>query len=67
MALWDAIIRVLIGATLITLGVELGGVFVIGTFVGIVLILTAITGFCPLYLLTGFSSEEEDKGEKTVW
>ena len=63
MALWDALVRVLIGATLITLGVELGGIFVIATFVGIVLVLTAIVGFCPLYLLTGFSSKMEDKIE----
>ncbi len=64
MALWDAIVRVLVGITLITLGVELGGVFAIATFVGIILILTAITGFCPLYLLTGFSSEVKDKSEE---
>jgi len=66
MALWDAILRVLVGGLLIAVAVELKGIFTIGLVVGLILILTAITGFCPLYKLTGLSSdtEEEDKGQR---
>ncbi|MGB9766202.1 MAG: YgaP family membrane protein, partial [Sulfurihydrogenibium sp.] len=49
MALWDILVRVLVGSILVYFGVEKGGVFMIATFVGLVLLLTAITGFCPLY------------------
>jgi hypothetical protein len=63
MALWDAILRILVGGLLIALSVELKGIFNIGLVVGVILILTAITGFCPLYKITGLSSkgEEEEK------
>ena len=59
MALWDVLVRVLVGTMLVYLGVEKGGVFVVATFVGVVLLLTAITGFCPLYKIAGISSKEE--------
>lgn len=62
MAFWDAVIRVLIGAILIWLGIEKGGVFVIGYFVGLILILTAIISFCPLYKLAGISTKCEGEG-----
>ncbi len=58
MALWDILVRVLVGSILVYFGVEKGGVFMIATFVGLVLLLTAITGFCPLYKITGLSSKE---------
>lgn len=61
MALWDAMVRVVLGFMLLMLGVLKGGIFTIGIFVGIVLILTAITGFCPLYLISGISSKGEEK------
>ena len=54
--LWDALIRVLIGAILVWLGIEKGGVWIIGEVVGLILMFTAIIGFCPLYKLTGVSS-----------
>ena len=57
MALWDAIVRVLIGALLITLAIELKGIFTLALPVGIIILLTAITGFCPLYKLVGYGSE----------
>lgn len=60
MALWDAMVRILIGALLVTLGFLKGGIFVIAMFVGIILILTAITGFCPLYKIAGISSRGEE-------
>lgn len=59
MALWDSMVRVLLGFTLITLGILKGGVFTIAVFIGIILILTAITGFCPLYKISGISSKGE--------
>lgn len=62
MALWDAMVRVLVGGLLVMLGFLKGGVFVIGIFVGVIMILTAITGFCPLYKIAGISS----KGEETT-
>jgi hypothetical protein len=61
MALWDAILRVLVGGLLIAVAVELKGIFNIGLVVGIILILTAITGFCPLYKLAGISSDIEEE------
>ncbi|ACO03958.1 MAG TPA: DUF2892 domain-containing protein [Persephonella sp.] len=63
MAFWDAVVRVLIGIILIFLGIEKGGAWVIGEVVGFVLILTAITTFCPLYTLAGVSSKGEDLKE----
>lgn len=60
MALWDAMVRILVGALLVMLGFLKGGVFVIGIFVGVILILTAITGFCPLYKIAGISSKSEE-------
>jgi uncharacterized membrane protein len=59
MALWDALVRILVGSILVFLGIEKGGVFVIATFVGVVLMLTAITGFCFIYKISGISSKEE--------
>ena len=59
MALWDALVRILVGSILVLFGVEKGGVFIIATFVGVVLILTAITGFCLIYKIAGISSKGE--------
>ncbi|MCX7738682.1 MAG: DUF2892 domain-containing protein [Hydrogenothermaceae bacterium] len=59
MALWDSMVRVLLGLLLITLGILKGGVFTIAVFIGIILTITAITGFCPLYKIAGISSKEE--------
>ncbi len=61
MALWDAIVRILLGSILVLLGVEKGGIFVISTIFGVVLILTAITGFCLIYRIAGISSKGEEK------
>lgn len=60
MALWDAMVRVLVGGLLVMLGFLKGGVFLIGIFVGVIMILTAITGFCPLYKIAGISSKGEE-------
>ncbi|NPA53382.1 MAG: DUF2892 domain-containing protein [Aquificae bacterium] len=61
MAWWDAIIRVLIGSILAWLGMEKGGAWIIAQILGIVLILTAIFGFCPLYKITGISTKEQQE------
>jgi hypothetical protein len=50
----DRIIRVVLGVALI--GLDLGNVIsgwvgIVGLIVGIVLLLTGIVGFCPLYAL----------------
>ncbi len=60
MAFWDSVVRVLIGLILIFLGIEKGGAWVIGEVAGFVLILTAVTTFCPLYRLAGVSSKDEE-------
>ncbi|EDP72977.1 DUF2892 domain-containing protein [Hydrogenivirga sp. 128-5-R1-1] len=56
---WDAVVRVLVGAILIWLGIEKGGTFVIGEIVGFILMLTAIIAFCPLYKIAGISTRCE--------
>ncbi|WP_457622630.1 YgaP family membrane protein [Persephonella sp.] len=63
MAFWDAIVRVLIGLILIYLGIEKGGAWILGEFLGFVLILTAVTTFCPLYTIAGVSSKGENLKE----
>ena len=57
MGLWDAVVRVLVGAILVWLGIEKGGVFIIGEVVGFILMLTSIISLCPLYVITGLSSK----------
>ncbi len=59
MGFWDAVVRVLVGAILIWLGIEKGGVFVIGEVVGFILMFTAIIAFCPLYKIAGISTRCE--------
>ncbi len=59
MAFWDAVVRVLVGAILIWLGIEKGGIFVIAEVVGFILIFTAIFNFCPLYKIAGISTKCE--------
>jgi len=56
---WDAVVRVIVGAILVWLGIEKGGVFEIAKVVGILLIITAIFAFCPLYKLAGISTKCE--------
>lgn len=58
MAFWDVLVRILVGTILVYLGVEKGGVFVVSTFVGVIMLLTAIIGFCPLYKIAGISSKQ---------
>ncbi len=66
MAWWDAILRVILGSILIWLGVEKGGVWIIGEVVGFVLMLTAILNFCPLYKLAGISTADTEEETQTA-
>ncbi|MEJ2634347.1 MAG: DUF2892 domain-containing protein [Calditrichia bacterium] len=62
----DRVIRAIIGAALIVLGLTgvLGGVLAILSYiVGGILILTAITSFCPLYLPFGVDTHKSKSGE----
>ncbi|MCI4458088.1 MAG: DUF2892 domain-containing protein [Thermocrinis sp.] len=53
LATWDKAIRVIIGLILILLAFTKGGLWWILGIIGLVLIGTAITGFCLLYKLVG--------------
>lgn len=61
MALWNAIVRVLIGSILVFLDLEKDGIFEIGFWIGIILMLSAIVGFYPLYKIAGISTKCEDE------
>ncbi len=54
LATWDRALRVVIGIILIYLALANGGLWWILGIIGLVLIGTAITGFCLLYKLVGF-------------
>ena len=50
----DRILRILVGITLIAL--TLAGTIGVWGWIGVVPLLTAALGFCPLYTVLGFSS-----------
>jgi hypothetical protein len=54
LATWDRALRVVIGIILIYLAFTKGGLWWILGIIGLVLIGTAITGFCLLYKVLGF-------------
>ena len=59
MASWDRIGRVLLGIVLIILAVKHGGLlFDILGLIGLVFLVTAAIGFCPLYTVLGFKTGE---------
>jgi hypothetical protein len=60
-AAWDRIIRVVVGLVLFFLGITgvAGGVWMWVAYVlGVVMLLTGITGFCPLYSLFQITTNE---------
>ncbi|NPA12693.1 MAG: DUF2892 domain-containing protein [Aquificae bacterium] len=57
---WDAVVRVIIGSLLVWLGVEKGGVFEIAKYAGIIVLLTAVVGFCPVYKIAGITTRCEN-------
>ena len=58
---WDRIVRVVLGLALLYLwvgGVLSGAVAIVVGIVGIILLITGLVGFCPLYRVLGFSTKE---------
>lgn len=54
---WDRIVRVILGAVLLILAfsnIVSGGLSTIFIIVGIVALLTGLSGFCPAYMLFKF-------------
>ncbi len=59
---WDRIVRVVLGLILIYLwlgGVLSGTVAIVLGIIGIILLVTGIVGFCPLYRVLGFATKKE--------
>lgn len=60
-AMWDRIVRLVLGAVLAYLGffnMSGAGGTILG-IIGIILIITGITGFCLLYRVLGISTRKE--------
>jgi hypothetical protein len=59
MATWDRIGRVVLGIVLILLAIKHGGLlFDLLGVIGLVFLVTAAIGFCPLYTVLGFKTGE---------
>jgi len=56
MALWDRVIRVILAIIFLWLAITNGGLYWILGLIGIVFIVTAAIGFCPLYKVIGFKT-----------
>jgi len=56
MALWDRVIRIILAIIFLWLAITNGGLYWILGVIGIVFIVTAATGFCPLYKVIGFKT-----------
>ncbi|MGC8588874.1 MAG: YgaP family membrane protein [Hydrogenobaculum sp.] len=58
MAMWDRIGRVILGIVFILLAIKHGGLFDLLGVIGLVFLVTAAIGFCPLYTVLGFKTGE---------
>ncbi|MGC8649639.1 MAG: YgaP family membrane protein [Hydrogenobaculum sp.] len=59
MAMWDRIGRVILGIVFILLAIKHGGMlFDLLGVIGLVFLVTAAIGFCPLYTVLGFKTGE---------
>lgn len=58
----DRVIRVLLGVTLLTFAIIGEGVAAKVSWIGVIPLLTAFAGFCPLYTLLGINSCSCKKG-----
>ncbi|MGC9287305.1 MAG: YgaP family membrane protein [Hydrogenobaculum sp.] len=58
MAMWDRIGRVVLGIVFILLAIKHGGLLVLLGVIGLVFLVTAAIGFCPLYTVLGFKTGE---------
>lgn len=56
MALWDRVIRIIVAIIFLWLAVTQGGWYWILGVIGVVFIVTAAIGFCPLYKVFGFKT-----------
>jgi len=59
---WDRIVRVVLGLVLLYLwlgNVLSGAAAVIVGIIGIILLVTGVVGFCPLYRVLGFATKKE--------
>ncbi|MFC1623410.1 DUF2892 domain-containing protein [Patescibacteria group bacterium] len=57
----DRLLRVVLGAVFIMLAYTQleGGLMIIGYIIGIILLVTAATGFCAIYKLLGINTHHE--------
>ncbi len=59
---WDRIVRVVLGLILLYLwlgGVLSGTLAIVLGIIGIILVITGVMGFCPLYKVLGFATRKE--------
>lgn len=56
MAVWDRVIRIIVAIIFLWLAITNGGWYWILGIIGIVFIVTAAIGFCPLYKVLGFKT-----------
>lgn len=63
-ASWDRISRVIIGAGLVAVGLMAvgGGLGWVLTAVGLILLATALVGWCPIYAVIGRGTKNETHG-----
>lgn len=59
---FDRAIRLVLGIVLGFSGLAYGSL--LATLVGVILVLTAVFSFCPLYSLLGISTNNKDSGAK---
>ncbi len=58
---WDRVVRVILGVVLLSLyfmGSVSGTAGIIALIVGLVMLVTGLVGFCPLYKVVGFSTKK---------
>ena len=58
---WDRVVRVVLGIVLLFLGlggVIAGGWGIVFDVLGVILVVTGLVGFCPLYALLKFSTKK---------
>ncbi|NPB08103.1 MAG: DUF2892 domain-containing protein [Aquificae bacterium] len=56
MALWDRVLRVVLAVIFLYFAFTYGGAAWILGIIGIVFLITAAIGFCPLYKVVGFKT-----------
>ncbi|WP_461829116.1 YgaP family membrane protein [Aquifex sp.] len=56
MAIWDRVVRIIVAVIFLWLAITNGGWYWILGVIGIVFIVTAAIGFCPLYKVLGFKT-----------